>query len=45
MDAAGNLYGSTQSGGAGFGLVYKLTPDGVETVLHPCRRGRWQRPE
>ena len=39
MDAAGNLYGATQSGGTGFGLVYKLTPDGVETVLHAFAGG------
>jgi uncharacterized repeat protein (TIGR03803 family) len=34
MDAAGNLYGSTHSGGAyGDGTVYKLDPSGNETVL------------
>jgi uncharacterized repeat protein (TIGR03803 family) len=35
----GNLYGTTGDGGAnaapvGLGTVFKLTPDGVETVLH-----------
>ncbi len=33
-DAAGNFYGTTASGGAnGTGTVFKLTPQGVETVL------------
>ena len=41
MAAGGNLYGTTYSGGygdgtfsSGPGVVYKLTPDGVETVLY-----------
>jgi uncharacterized repeat protein (TIGR03803 family) len=33
-DAAGNLYGFTFSGGAGFGTIYKLDPAGNETVLY-----------
>jgi uncharacterized repeat protein (TIGR03803 family) len=37
-DAAGNLYGTTYSGGcAGYGVVFKLTPTSNgwhETVLH-----------
>ena len=34
-DKAGNLYGTTCYGGeAGFGTVFKLAPDGTETVLH-----------
>ena len=34
-DKAGNLYGVTSQGGAnGFGMVFKLTPTGTETVLH-----------
>jgi uncharacterized repeat protein (TIGR03803 family) len=34
-DAAGNLYGTAQVGGvAGYGVVYKLEPNGQETVLH-----------
>jgi uncharacterized repeat protein (TIGR03803 family) len=35
-DAAGNLYGTTESGGGpiGGGIVFKVTPDGTETVLH-----------
>jgi uncharacterized repeat protein (TIGR03803 family) len=33
-DAAGNLYGTTTSGGAyGEGVVFKLSPTGTETVL------------
>ncbi len=34
-DAAGNLYGVTSQGGsANNGTVFKVTPSGVETVLH-----------
>ncbi|HEY1615364.1 MAG TPA: choice-of-anchor tandem repeat GloVer-containing protein [Rhizomicrobium sp.] len=38
-DAAGNLYGTTVgggpgNGGSGFGTVFRLAPDGTETVLH-----------
>jgi uncharacterized repeat protein (TIGR03803 family) len=34
-DSAGNIYGATSSGGsAAQGTVYKVTPAGVETVLH-----------
>ena len=34
-DPTGNLYGTTQFGGAyGQGEVYKIAPDGTETVLH-----------
>jgi uncharacterized repeat protein (TIGR03803 family) len=37
-DSAGNLYGTTRSGGAqglyGYGTVFKLTSRGRETVLH-----------
>jgi uncharacterized repeat protein (TIGR03803 family) len=34
-DKAGNLYGTTNLGGAGgTGTVFKLAPDGTETVLH-----------
>lgn len=39
-DSAGNLYGAALSGGistdcaGGCGVVYKLTPGGVQTVLH-----------
>jgi uncharacterized repeat protein (TIGR03803 family) len=41
-DAAGNFYGTTQSGGdnesscgtSGCGIVFKLSPRGKETVLH-----------
>lgn len=39
LDAAGNLYGITAGGGilgsgTGQGVVFKLEPNGVETVLH-----------
>jgi uncharacterized repeat protein (TIGR03803 family) len=46
-DVASNLYGTTQQGGrstacpdrGGCGIVFKLSPDGAETVLHRfCRR-------
>ena len=35
MDANGNLYGTTYEGGEyGYGTVFKLAPNGTETVLH-----------
>jgi uncharacterized repeat protein (TIGR03803 family) len=35
IDAKGNLYGTTNYGGtAGAGTVFKLAPDGTETILH-----------
>ena len=35
VDASGNLYGTTQQGGAhGLGTVFKVDSSGVETVLH-----------
>jgi len=39
MDDLGNLYGNTRSGGVGAGTVFKLTPSGVETVLHSFQGG------
>jgi uncharacterized repeat protein (TIGR03803 family) len=38
-DAEGNLYGTTEYGGvatglAGYGVVFRVSPDGRETVLH-----------
>jgi uncharacterized repeat protein (TIGR03803 family) len=39
MDAAGNLYGTTESGGAGFGTVFKLDSLGNITVLHTFTGG------
>jgi uncharacterized repeat protein (TIGR03803 family) len=33
-DNAGNLYGTTYRGGNGAGVVFKIAPDGTETVLH-----------
>jgi uncharacterized repeat protein (TIGR03803 family) len=45
QDRAGNLYGTTLEGGAagcgavGCGTVFRLTPDGVETVLHAFTGG------
>ena len=34
-DASGNLYGTTETGGAnGYGVAFKVAPDGTETVLH-----------
>jgi uncharacterized repeat protein (TIGR03803 family) len=42
-DSAGNLYGTTTNGGAGFGVVFKLAPnlDGswTESVLHSFTSG------
>jgi len=35
LDASGNIYGTTDSGGAyGFGTIFELTPGGTETLLH-----------
>lgn len=35
FDKSGNLYGTTQEGGAfGLGIVFELTPAGTEVVLH-----------
>ena len=46
MDKAGNLYGTTSYGGgsgdcygAGCGTVFRLAPDGTETVLHAFAGG------
>jgi len=40
VDAAGNLYGTTNSGGAsGAGVVYKLSTTGQETVLYTFTGG------
>ena len=34
------LYGTTELGGIfGYGIVFKIDPDGVETVLHDFARG------
>jgi uncharacterized repeat protein (TIGR03803 family) len=33
-DAAGNLYGTTEEGGIGYGTVFKLDATGTESVLH-----------
>ena len=44
-DASGNLYGTTYYGGGtgcggkGCGIVFKLAPDGTETVLHVFQGG------
>jgi uncharacterized repeat protein (TIGR03803 family) len=39
-DSAGNLYGTTASGGSGFsGVVYELDPAGNETVLYSFAGG------
>ncbi|MGH6839303.1 MAG: choice-of-anchor tandem repeat GloVer-containing protein [Methylocella sp.] len=44
-DSSGNLYGTTDEGGGsgcggvGCGVVFKLSPDGTETVLHPFTGG------
>ena len=44
VDAQGNLYGTTSNGGSfsvcsnGCGVLFKLAPDGTETVLHEFNR-------
>lgn len=41
LDSAGNLYGTTISGGtAGLGVVFKVAPDGNESVLHTFTGGK-----
>jgi len=40
MDSSGNLYSTTENGGAdGYGVVFKLAPDGTETVLYSFTGG------
>jgi uncharacterized repeat protein (TIGR03803 family) len=40
-DNAGNLYGTTVGGGAhGYGTVFRLAPDGTETVLYSFAGGK-----
>ena len=39
LDKAGNMYGTTVNGGAGYGVVYQLTPAGIETPLHTFTGG------
>lgn len=40
LDNAGNLYGTTEFGGAfGLGTVFKLSPAGSETILHSFAGG------
>jgi uncharacterized repeat protein (TIGR03803 family) len=43
FDKVGNLYGTTQTGGAGFGTVFELSPDGhggwTESVLYAFTGG------
>lgn len=34
LDSAGNIYGATQNGGNGAGVVFELDTNGVETVLY-----------
>jgi len=34
MDDKGNLYGTTYAGGADYGVVYKLAPNGAEAPLY-----------
>jgi uncharacterized repeat protein (TIGR03803 family) len=39
-DSAGNIYGTTRTGGThDYGTVFKLTPAGVQTVLHSFTGG------
>jgi uncharacterized repeat protein (TIGR03803 family) len=40
MDSAGNLYGTTNRFGRGYGSVFKLDPAGRETVLHVFAGGK-----
>src|SRR2546430_3711203 len=46
VDKTGNLFGTTNQGGGqcrrtiGCGAVFKLAPDGTETVLHAFKSGK-----
>lgn len=41
LDVAGNLYGTTQQGGAhGLGTIFKVDSTGTETVLHSFKGGK-----
>src|SRR5271169_4477749 len=45
LDAHGNLYGETVSGGAnGAGTVFELTPSGTEVILHNFSGGLYAKP-
>ena len=39
LAAKGNLFGTTTSGGSGYGTVFKIAPDGTETVLYRFAAG------
>jgi uncharacterized repeat protein (TIGR03803 family) len=39
LDSADNLYGTTESGGSGFGVVFKLSSAGLFSVLYPFTGG------
>ena len=40
IDAQGNLYGTTSEGGSkGLGVVFKLSPNGTETILYAFKGG------
>jgi uncharacterized repeat protein (TIGR03803 family) len=47
FDQKGNLYGTTLYGGPhGYGVVFKITPEGKETVLHSfCPQGGYYCPD
>jgi uncharacterized repeat protein (TIGR03803 family) len=46
MDQAGNLYGTTRTGGAaGAGTVYEFAPDGTMSVLHDFADGGGRHPQ
>ncbi len=34
LDPSGNLYGTTVSGGRGYGVVFRIDPSGSETILY-----------
>ena len=39
LDTSGNIYGTTQSGGVNYGVVFKLDTAGKETILHSFTDG------
>lgn len=44
QDDAGNLYGTADEGTGGAGIVFKLSPDGQQTVLHAFQGGLGRNP-
>ncbi len=44
FDEMGNIYGTTYGGGTGNGVVFELTPSGMQSVLYPFPGGQLASP-